>query len=63
MDLHLAAKIRCFFVANLRNSWLLRAMCASNQRIFISNLYGPDLFKGSSSNVARAEDPLSSSLH
>ena len=24
-----------------------RAICASNQRIFISNLYGPDLFRGS----------------
>gem|GEM_PF-2781796 len=47
MDLHLAAKIRCFFLANFRNSWLLRAMCTSNQGIFISNLYGPNLFRGS----------------
>ncbi len=47
MDLHLAAKMPSFFVANLHNSWLLRAICASNQRIFINNLYGPDLLKGS----------------
>ncbi|RLJ18889.1 hypothetical protein DJ030_10940 [bacterium endosymbiont of Escarpia laminata] len=35
---HLEAKIRRFFVVNLRNSQLLRAINASNRRILISNL-------------------------
>ncbi len=47
MDLQLVAEIHGFFVKNLRNSWLLRAILASNPRISSHNLNGPDLFRGS----------------
>jgi hypothetical protein len=56
MDRHLAAKIRRFCVADLRNSPLLRAIhapqevplgCALNRHILIDNLFGLDLFRGS----------------
>jgi len=47
MDLHLVAETDGFFVENLRNSQLLRAIPASNPRISSHNLNGPDLFRGS----------------
>jgi len=47
MDLHIEAETDGFFVENLRNSQLLRAILASNPRISSHNLNGPDLFRGS----------------
>ena len=47
MTLDLGARIRPFFVANLRNSQLLRAICASKGQILITDLFGPDLFRNS----------------
>jgi hypothetical protein len=46
VDLNLGARIRRFFVENLRNSWLLRAILASNRQIPIANLFGPDFLRG-----------------
>ncbi|MCV6604210.1 MAG: acylphosphatase, partial [Porticoccaceae bacterium] len=40
-------KITCFFVANFGNSWLLPAICASNQAIFPRRKSNPGLFRGS----------------
>ncbi len=42
MDLHLVAETDGFFVENLRNSQLLRAIPASNPRISSHDLNGPD---------------------
>jgi len=47
VDLNRVARIRHFFVGNLRNSWLLRAISASNWQILIANLFGPDFLRGS----------------
>ena len=47
MNEHLEPKISNFFVANLRNSWLLRAIGALNLNILNLNLFRPDLIRGS----------------
>jgi len=47
MDSHLALIISSFCVANLRNSRLLRAICALNLKIFERNLLRPELIRGS----------------
>jgi len=47
VNLNLAARIRRFFVGNLRNSQLLRAIAASNRRILLVNIFGPDFLRGS----------------
>ena len=49
MTLDLGARIRPFFVADLRNSQLLRvrAIFASKGQILITDLFGPDLLRGS----------------
>ena len=47
MNRHLVAKMHRFGVADLRNSWLLRAIRALNRHILIDNLFGPDLLRGS----------------
>jgi len=47
VDLNLVARIGHFFVGNLRNSWLLRAISALNRRILIASLFGPDFLRGS----------------
>jgi len=57
MDLHFVAEIHGFFIENLRNSQLLRAIPASNPRISSHNLNGPDLFRGSL-NISRWTDTI-----
>ena len=47
MTLDLSARIRPLFVANLRNSQLLRAIRASKGQILITDLFGPDLSRDS----------------
>ncbi len=47
MNEYLEFKMPNFFVANLRNSWLFRAICASNLNILNLNLFRPDLIRGS----------------
>ena len=47
MNEHLKSKISNFFVANLRNSGLLRAIGALNLNILKFNLFCPDLIRGS----------------
>ncbi|GBE07507.1 hypothetical protein BMS3Bbin11_01444 [bacterium BMS3Bbin11] len=47
MNSYLTPKISSFFVANLRNSQLLRAICASNLNILDRNLLRPELIRGS----------------
>ena len=47
MNLYLAAKISSFCVANLRNSWLFRAIGALNLNLFAYNLLRPELIRGS----------------
>jgi hypothetical protein len=47
MNENLEPKMSNFFVANLRNSWLLRAICALNLNILNLNLFRPDLIRGS----------------
>jgi len=47
MTLDLGAGIRPFFVANLRNSQLLRSIRASKGQVLITDLFGPDLFRSS----------------
>ncbi len=42
MNAYLTPKTPGFFVANLRNSQLLRAICASNLGILDRNLLRPD---------------------
>jgi hypothetical protein len=56
VKLDLAARIRHFRVANLRNSWLFRAIRALNWRIPIDDLFVPDLFRGSLSTPAVYDD-------
>jgi hypothetical protein len=53
MTLDLGAGIRPFLVTSLRNSWLLRAICASNGQIPIADLFGPDLYRGSLNVIER----------
>jgi len=53
MSLDLGARICPFSVANLRNSQLLRAMCASKGRILITDLFGTDLFRDSFGELER----------
>jgi len=47
MNRHLAIRMHCFFVVKLRNSQLLRAFHALNQRILIGNMFDSDLIRGS----------------
>jgi len=47
MDENLESKISNFFVANLRNSWQLHAIHASNLNILALNLFRPDLIRDS----------------
>ncbi len=47
MNAYLASRMPSFFVANLRNSRLLRAIFASNLNILNQNPLRPDLFRGS----------------
>ena len=47
MNLYLAAKISSFCVANLRNSWLFRAIGALSLNPFAYNLLRPELIRGS----------------
>jgi len=47
MNAYLTPKISSFFVANLRNSQLLRAVYASNLNILDRNLLRPELIKDS----------------
>jgi len=47
MAQHLAAPNRPFFVANLRNSGLIRAIRALTWAIFHHNLLAPELIRGS----------------
>jgi len=42
MNVYLATKKSGFYVAHLRNSWLLRAIGALNLSFFASNLLRPD---------------------
>ena len=51
MNLYLRSKISSFFVENLRNSWLLRAISASNLNILDRNLLRPELIRGSLANT------------
>ena len=46
MNSYLTTKIISFFVAKLRNSQLLRALCALNLKILARHLLHPDLFSG-----------------
>ena len=47
MNLHLGAKKSSFCVANLRNSWLLRAIGALNLALLAPNLLSPEQIRGS----------------
>ncbi|GBE07747.1 hypothetical protein BMS3Abin11_00864 [bacterium BMS3Abin11] len=47
MNSYLTPKISSLFVANLRNSQLLRAICASNLNILDRKLLRPELIRGS----------------
>jgi hypothetical protein len=47
MNSHLTPKISIFFVEKLRNSWLLRALFASNLYILDRNLLRSELIRGS----------------
>ena len=47
MNENLESKMPSFFVTNLRNSWLLRAIRALNVNRLNRNLLRPDLFRGS----------------
>jgi hypothetical protein len=47
MNENLESKISNFFVANLRNSWLLRAIRVLNLNILNLNLFRPDLIRDS----------------
>ena len=47
MNLYLTPKISSFFVGNLRNSQLLRAIFASNLNILDRNLLRSELIGGS----------------
>ena len=47
MNEHLESKMSNFFVTNLRNSGLLRAIGALNLNILNLNLFRPDLIRGS----------------
>jgi hypothetical protein len=47
MNENIESKISNFFVANLRNSWLLRAIRALNLNILNLNLFRPGLIRGS----------------
>jgi len=42
MNGYLAAKKSSFYVANLRNNWLFRAIGGMNLNLFASNLLRPD---------------------
>jgi len=52
MNSYLTPKISSFFVVNLRNSQLLRAIYASNLNILGRNLLRPELIRGSLVNYA-----------
>jgi hypothetical protein len=45
MNSYLTAKIFSFFVTKLRNSSLLRALCALNLKILARHLLRPDLIR------------------
>ncbi len=47
MDENLESRMPNFFVANLRNSGLLRAIRALNLNILVLNLSSPELIRGS----------------
>ena len=47
MNAHLALKIPDFYVANLRNSLLLRAIRRLESKYFEYNLLRPELIRGS----------------
>jgi|GEM_PF-3121144 hypothetical protein len=47
MNSTLGAKKSSFCVANLRNSWLFRAIGALNLNLFAYNLLRPELIRGS----------------
>jgi hypothetical protein len=47
MNSHLAAKTPSFCVANLRNSWLLRAIGALNLNLFAGNPLRPEQSRSS----------------
>ena len=47
MNVYLAPKKSSFYVANLRNSWLLRAIGALNLNLFAHNLLLPEQTRGS----------------
>ena len=58
MNESLESKMSNFFVANLRNSWLLRAIRASllrlllvNLNILALNLFRPELIRGSLKDI------------
>ena len=53
MNEHLESKMSNFFVASLRNSWLLRAIGALNLNILNLNLFRPDLIRGSLNKILR----------
>ena len=54
MNSTLAAKKSSFCVANLRNSWLFRAIGALNLNLFAYNLLRPELIRGSLGNDGSA---------
>jgi len=47
MNDNIESKTSNFFVVNIRNSWLLRAIFASNLNVLTLNLFRPDLIRGS----------------
>jgi hypothetical protein len=47
MNSHLTSKTSSFFVGNLRNSQLLRAISASNLNVLDRNLLRPELIRDS----------------
>ena len=55
MNESLESKMSNFFVANLRNSWLLRAIRALNLNILALNLFRPELIRGSLNNFSMSE--------
>ena len=51
---YLVLRMSSFCVANLRNSLLLRAICALNLDILLHNLLSPDLIRGSLGSLKAA---------
>ena len=57
MNEDLKPKMSNFFVANLRNSGLLRAISALNLNSLNLNLFRPDLIRGSLTDILFGTNP------